>query len=223
MKMTNVLIVEADPMVAHIIERYLKRQEGIKAYGPVNSLEDICAILDREYIHLILLDVYLPNGDGLELLQQLREAGYYNSVIMVTAANKVEDITKAYAYGVMDYILKPFDIARLDKAVRKHLAMVERLSGKKILTQNDLDREDILVNYLELPKGLNRDTYMKVLEKMQEDDEREWTLRELAGETKISNVTIKKYIDYMEQMGQVETHLIYGQVGRPEYRFFFRT
>lgn len=221
--MNHILIAEADPMVAHIIQTYLFRIENVRVHGPASSFEEITAILKKEQIGLILLDAYLPKRSGLEVLRLLRENGYYEGVVMVTAANTVLEVKKAYAYGALDYIIKPFQISRLDRAIKKHLNIVEKIKGKVTLTQEDMDCEDTIEKHIELPKGLNRTTYNRILEKLNEYPKKEWTLRQLATEVQISNVTIKKYIDYLVQTGIVEVSLIYGNVGRPEFRIFLRT
>lgn len=221
--MNNILIVEADPMVAHIIQTYLHRIDNVHVLGCVSSMEEIMAVFQKELVDLILLDAYLPKKSGFDVLRQLRAKEYYGSVIMITAANSATEIKQAYAYGVIDYIIKPFQISRLDKAVKKHMTMMEQLDGKLTLTQEDLDFDEKTSEHIALPKGLNRTTYCKILDKMNENPKLEWTLRQFAKEIDISNVTIKKYIDYMVETGIVETHLMYGQVGRPEYRFFLRT
>lgn len=221
--MSNILIVEADPMVAHIMKNYLEKIDNFNVYGPVATIEEITSVLREHEISLIFLDAYLPRQSGFEVLRLLREKEYYESIVMVTAANTVGEVQKAYAYGVIDYIIKPFEITRLDKTMQKYMAVNRRLKGKNVLSQEDLDRDDVSCNHLDLPKGLNRTTYMKILDKLKEDSSKKWTLRELAADIQISNVTIKKYMDYFVQTGIAEANLNYGQVGRPEYRFFLRT
>lgn len=220
--MCNILIVEDDPMVAHIMKRYLERMERVQVYGPVTTLDGIASVLKRHAVDLILLEAYLPKQSGFDILKILRDKEYYGSVAMITAANSKQEIRRAYAYGVVDYIIKPFEEERLKITVMKHQKFVEKLQGKEYLCQKDLDEEKAKELRDYLPKGLNPATLDKIMKKLKEDSKHEWTIRELAKETQISNVTIKKYMDYMEQTGKIQASLTYGQIGRPEYKFFLK-
>lgn len=220
--MQKVLIVEDDPMVALINKRYLESIENIKSLGPVSTEEEIIEILDKEEVDLILLDVYLPRKNGIEILKSLREKNYLVDVIMITAANSVEEVKNAFAYGVIDYLVKPFELERFEAAINKYKARNNMLSKN-----NNLQQEDIDILYKkeeansELPKGLNERTLHKVIEFLSENESRIWTLREIASAMKISNVTIKKYMDYLEDINKVTVTLTSGNVGRPELKYIF--
>ena len=101
--MINVLIVEDDPMVAFINKRYLEQIGGINVFGPVMYEKDIINILESEKIDLILLDVFLPQKSGIDILKSLRNKSFFTDIIMITAANSSLEVKKAFAYGVVDY------------------------------------------------------------------------------------------------------------------------
>lgn len=218
--MSKVLIVEDDPMVALINKRYLEAMESIEILGPVASEEEILSYLEEQEIDLILLDVYLPQKNGIDILKTLREKHYFMDVIMITAANSSDEVKQAYAYGAIDYLVKPFELSRFQKAVEKHLHKKLHLPPKMNINQKDIDN-----TYggkqakLQLPKGLNKMTLEKIIIFLKQDTGKVWTLRELAQAIDISNVTIKKYMDYLEQSEQITTTLTSGHVGRPQYRY----
>lgn len=216
----NVLIVENDPMVAMIIRQYIQKIGPGKIFGPLTSETVILQILEEQSIDLIVLEINLPHQSGLDLLQILRAKGYYTNVIIVTAANKVNDIQKAYAYGAIDYLIKPFEYERFQKAVEKHLHQIKCFIGKQTLRQEDIDQEKEGRPLGDaLPKGLNEKTLSKILDILKRDSQKKWTLRGLASESRMSNVTIKKYMDHLEEIGMVWAELSTGQVGRPEYQY----
>ena len=219
--MSKVLIVEDDPMVARINQKYLEHMMACEVYGPVATEEEVVEILQKEAIDLILMDEYLPRENGLEILKSLRNQGFWVHVIMITAANRKEDVQKAYAYGAIDYLVKPFKIERFREAVDKYYKMQALLEDKQVVMQQDIDeaRGGNLFYRAELPKGINKKTLEKILEVIEEEPLREWTLRGLAKEVDSSNVTVKKYMDYLETTGQVKAYLASGQVGRPEYKY----
>lgn len=220
--MRNILIVEDDPMVALINKRYLENIGDINVVGPVATEDEIISILDSKQIHLILLDVYLPQKSGIEILKSLRDKKYLVDVIMITAANGVVELKTAFAYGVLDYLVKPFELERFEEAIGKHRIKQMLCNREGNLQQKDIDnlyKIEVEEEVRELPKGLNARTLDKIIEFLKDNSDKVWTLREIAYELKISNVTIKKYMDYLEKICKVQVTSTCGNVGRPEFRY----
>lgn len=215
----KILIVEDDPMVALINKRFLENMGFKDILGPVQTEEEIIKVLDKENIDLILLDVYLPKKNGIDILKSLRYKKYLTDVIMITAANSVEEVKRAFAYGVTDYLVKPFEFERFEEAINKY-KQKNNLLNREALSQQDIDViSKSLEEKIELPKGLNQKTLARIMEFLKENQGKVWTLREIAYELKISNVTIKKYMDYLEDVKKVNVTLTSGNVGRPEYKY----
>lgn len=219
--MDKVLIVEDDPMVALINKRYLQQFKQIQIFGPVMSEEDVLSLLEHEQINLIIMDVFLPQKSGLEILKTIREKQYTVDVIMVTAANSALELKQAFAYGALDYLVKPFEAARFEEAYKKYQSKKGFLSRRNLINQDDIDAfmKTSVTHYEELPKGLNKRTLEKITTFLKEHSDRIWTLREIANETKISNVTIKKYMDYLESLDQLRVESTAGNIGRPELKY----
>ena len=216
----KILIVEDDPMVALINKRFLENMGFKDILGPVQTEEEIIKVLDKENIDLILLDVYLPKKNGIDILKSLRYKKYLTDVIMITAANSVEEVKRAFAYGVTDYLVKPFEFERFEEAINKYKQKNNLLNKREALSQQDIDIiSKSLEEKIELPKGLNKKTLDRIMEFLKENQGKVWTLREIAYELKISNVTIKKYMDYLEDVKKVNVTLTSGNVGRPEYKY----
>ena len=216
----KILIVEDDPMVALINKRFLENMGFKDILGPVQTEEEIIKVLYKENIDLILLDVYLPKKNGIDILKSLRYKKYLTDVIMITAANSVEEVKRAFAYGVTDYLVKPFEFERFEEAINKYKQKNNLLNKREALSQQDIDViSKSLEEKIELPKGLNQKTLDRIMEFLKENQGKVWTLREIAYELKISNVTIKKYMDYLEDVKKVNVTLTSGNVGRPEYKY----
>lgn len=221
----NILIVEDDPMVALINKRYLEQITGIQVFGPVMYEKDIIENIEKNNIDLILLDVFLPEKSGIDILKSIRGKNIFTDVIMVTAANSAEELKRALAYGVVDYLVKPFEFERFKEAINKYKIKNKLLLNDEALTQEDIDNltsNSFLGNEERLPKGLNEKTLNKIIKFLDENSNEIWTLREIANEIKISNVTIKKYMNYLEGIGKVDSEVTSGNVGRPEYRYFVK-
>lgn len=223
--MVKVLIVEDYPMVAVINKRFVQQIENAEVFGPVMYEEEVLEVLKNEDIDLIILDVFLPKKNGIDILKSIRNKKYLTDVIMVTAANNVEEIKKAFAYGVVDYLVKPFEFERFKESINKYKAKKKLLLNDEILTQKDIDTlliNNSLESQVKLPKCLNEKTLDRVIKFLNENSHEVWTLREIAYEIKISNVTIKKYMDYLDSIGKVDSEMTFGNVGRPEYKYFVK-
>lgn len=220
--MIKALIVEDDPMVALINRRYLEKIGNVKVYGPVISEEEIIELLKKETIDLIFLDVFLPQKSGIEILKSLRTKEYLVDIIMVTAASSVEELERAFSYGVIDYLVKPFEFERFEEAFNKFKLKYELFNRSGNLTQRDIDYMYGKSHYqqiTQLPKGLNTRTLERIEEFLKDNSNRVWTLREIARELNISNVTIKKYMDYLESIDKICVEITCGNVGRPELKY----
>lgn len=221
--MKNVLIIEDDPMVALINKSYINLIKDLNYLGCVTQEKELIDKLNTENIDLIILDVYLPDKNGLQILKNLRSNGRLVDVIMVTAANSREEIKTAFAYGVVDYLVKPFEFDRFSEAIKKYMSRDKILDECKELVQKEIDHICCFEKHEKpgLPKGLQEKTLEKVVKVLQEQNSKTWTLREISCKTSISNVTIKKYMDYLESINRVKAAPFYGNVGRPEYNYIF--
>lgn len=221
--MRKVVIVEDDPMVALINRKYVEMVEGFTVSSVVTTKDELIEKLEKEDISLILLDVYLPKENGFEILKDIREKGFLTDVIMMTAADNNEEIKRAFAYGAIDYLIKPFEFDRFKIALEKYNTKNELLKSSKKLNQAKVDSLYNTKKKLDrdLPKGINKKTLLRIYDLIKEDSREIWTIKNLSEELGISNVTIKKYIDYLESIGEVKVDIDYGNIGRPEYKLIF--
>lgn len=117
--MINVLIVDDDAMVAELNRRYVAQIAGFHCCGTASTLEKAKAfIFDGEnHIDLILLDIYMQKENGLDLLPVLHSAGCKCDVIVISSAADATTIKDSLHYGVVDYLIKPFQASRFEEAL----------------------------------------------------------------------------------------------------------
>ncbi|WP_294406374.1 response regulator [uncultured Clostridium sp.] len=217
--MIKVLIVEDDPMVAFINNQYLKKIGNIEVLGPVSNEKEILSIIEKEEVDLMLLDVFLPEKNGLDILKDLRNNNYLVDVIVISAANSPLELREAFACGIVDYLIKPFQFERFEEAINKYRLKMSLLNTGCKIRQKDVDSLYLSNKMCELPKGLNKLTLEKIVSFLKKNINIVWTVREIAHEVNLSNVTVKKYMDYLEEIGEVQVEIAYGNVGRPEYKY----
>lgn len=217
--MKRVLVVEDDPMVAMINMEYLSKIDGIEVLGYRTNKNDTLKFLEKESVDLILLDIFLGQENGLDILKEIRLQGYTLDIIMITSANGNESIKKALSLGSIDYLIKPFDFDRFKSAINRFQKRQELLKDSKII-QSDLDHiylsEDSSLS--SLPKGLNMKT-LEIVRKEIDSFSGEFNIKDICEATDISNVTIKKYLDYLEKTGEIKGYTTHGNVGRPLFLY----
>lgn len=218
--MKKVLVIEDDPMVAMINCEYLSQFEEIQVIGNGINEKETLYYLKKYPIDIILLDVYLGAENGIDILQKIRSLGYTTDVIMITSANGSQDIKKAFALGCIDYLIKPFDFDRFKMSIEK-IFQRDQLLKKEKLDQCTLDSLNTNENIQcdDLPKGLNENTLKKVINIIKNINEPEFGIKDICELANLSNVTVKKYLDYLESTRYIIAFSVYGNVGRPLYMY----
>ncbi|QIQ21347.1 response regulator [Zophobihabitans entericus] len=215
--MIDVLIVEDDPMVAELNRKYLQMIPGFKLVGQVSDGEEALHYIHDNHVSLLLLDVFMPKMDGLKLLQHIRTSYPKIDIIMVTAACNTSDIQTALRLGVIDYIVKPFTFGRFRTALLSYQERVRLLSSTEILDQKQLDSR-IFAKATEhtktLPKGIDSET-LKIVQEVINSYNGDFSMSDIVPLINLSRISLKKYIDHLEEAGELESYLAYLSVGRP--------
>ena len=218
--MRDVLVVDDDFMVAEIHRRFVDRIDGFRAAGVARTGTEALEQAAESSPDLILLDVYLPDMTGLEVLQRLRSRGDRVGVIMITAARELDTVSGALDGGAADYLIKPFEFdqfkvkleafATRDDALRSAAgvdqSLIDSLFGGAIPTRGGEA----------LPKGLGAVTGRLVLDAVQAAGE--VSAAECAERVGISRVSARRYLEHYLATGELTLRLQYG-AGRPERRY----
>jgi two-component system, CitB family, response regulator MalR len=221
--MINVLIVEDDPMVAKFNKYYLQQVGGFNLKGVVSSAEEAFKALQKEKIDLILLDIYMPGIDGLQLLAELRKMDKSIDVIVISAARDTASIKKAIQYGAEDYLIKPFEFQRFNSAMCAYRDREKFMKNQELLSQEDLDNHFLYKeqgsSLIEFPKGLAKDTLKLVWNSILKMKDTIFSTEEVAEILGISRVSIRKYLNFLEEIEAIKKEIIYGSLGRPTYKY----
>lgn len=151
----KILLVEDEPQLAEVITRSLTR-ERFTVETAATKGEALRKVADHSY-DLILLDIMLPGGSGLEVLRALKESGKQGNVIIISARDSLDDKLAGLDLGADDYLTKPFHIAELNARVRSVLRR-KQFGGSKALSVANLELhpEDRTVHVDGQPLALNR-------------------------------------------------------------------
>jgi CitB family two-component system response regulator CitT len=224
----EVLIIEDDFRVADINRQFIEQTDGFSVAAICHNAADSLSFLDSQsrLPDLVLLDAYIPDVNGLELLWELRRRYRSIDIVMVTAAREVETIQEALRGGVFDYLIKPIESARMSQMLQRFQNEKMFLSQHNELEQGQLDKTLIRNNSVDcvdekLPKGIDPLTLGRIREGLAAFDVSQ-TATSLAQYTGVSRSTARRYLEHMVANGEVQAELDYGEVGRPERRYRIR-
>ncbi|WP_323752673.1 response regulator [Marinobacter sp.] len=224
MNTIRILIAEDDRQIAEIQRRFVERLDHVELCGVAHTLADARDLVEVLVPDLILLDVYFPDGTGLDLLRELRAQDSRSDVILITAAKEVDTLRSALRGGVFDYILKPLVFERLEEAVSRFRARMEHLSGLSQLAQNEVDaliprpgEDDAQAVNGRLPKGIDALTLEKIQDVIGNGEP--WSAEEVGKAIGASRTTARRYLEFMVGSGKLTAEVTYGSVGRPERRY----
>lgn len=223
--MLKAVIVEDDLMVAAINNQFLMKTPGFQVTATFHTGKDALAFLQDNPVDLILLDLYMPDVSGLELLAKLRSCNRKEDVIMITAANDAAHISEALHLGVVDYLVKPFTYDRFSQAVDKFLLQRKIIENGMAFSQDDIDqlihmaRPSQTSREMELQKGIQRQTLEKLRACLKQHSDSYLTSEQLSEQTGLSKVTIRRYMNYLIEQSTVESRVDYETGGRPRVEY----
>lgn len=222
--MIKVLIVEDDPMVAHINKKYTESVAGFSVTNICSNGKEALEIINNTTIDLIILDLYMPKLDGIGFLRKIRNCCISTDIIMVTAADDVNKLNEVLKLGAIDYLIKPFEYERFKEALNKFKVRHNILSSRSVIKQEDIDKitnQNIYNMNEDTQKGINDGTLKRLKAFLKYYNKECFTCEEIAEDMKLSRVTIRRYLEHMTSSGELRKDIEYGEIGRPKtiYRF----
>ncbi|OLS37332.1 two-component system response regulator [Bacillus sp. MRMR6] len=214
------MIIEDDPMVLEVNSSFLNKITMFELCGFAASGKEAIKKIKELEPDLVLLDMYLPEISGIEVLKQMREQGLPTDVIMITAARDSKSIQEVFRLGAVDYMVKPFHFKRFKSALDSYQKMRTKLKDSGTLQQEDIDEIKKMKESDEhLPKGLSEKTLQQILTGLMKQT-KPVTSENLATYLGMARVTVRRYLDYLGQTGKIQVDIQYGNVGRPSHFYF---
>lgn len=211
----SVFIVEDDPMVLEVNRNFLEKLTGFTLIGTAANGEDAITKIKNVKPNLVLLDMFLPDISGMEIMVELRSERLPCDIIMITAARDAVTIREVMRLGAVDYMVKPFRFERFQKSLQDYYKMAKKISGLNELKQDDIDEWlGSEASEGDLPKGLNELTMKQILLGLGKEVI-PVTAEQLGKNLGMARVTVRKYLDFLAFNGKVQIDMQYGQIGRP--------
>lgn len=213
----RVLIVDDDFHVAALHAGYVDSVAGFLALPPVHDARMVPKMVAELQPDLLLLDVYLPQGSGLDLL-----AGLDVDAFVLSAAAEAPTVRTAMRRGALAYLVKPFEPRTLTAKLRAYARYRRLLSSAGSLDQGEIDRaQRALLAGEESASSSGAATEQAVLAAVAAVGG-EITVVEVAEAVGIARATAQRYLAQLAQAGHLRLELRYGSRGRPEHRYSSR-
>ncbi len=220
--MIRTVVVDDDYRVASIHAAYLDKVAGFQAIAEAHTAAQAVAAVDNLQPDLLLLDLYLPDQYGLDLVARLRRGGHPQvDVIVITAAKDADSVRAALQQGALHYLLKPFSFPALRDKLQSYAEMRGRLDALASADQHSVDRvfgSLRVASQLAAAKGMSEytlDTVQQLLAAAGAD----LSAAEVAEKAGVSRATAQRYLTHLHDAGRVRVRLRYGASGRPEHGY----
>ena len=220
----RVLVVDDDYHVAGIHVAYVERTAGFAVVGQAHTAAEAREMASRLDPELVLMDLYLPDGNGLEVVRTLLEQPEPPDVIVITAARELGAVRAAMRLGAMYYLVKPFGYQALAERLSAYQRLRRHIDKIHLAPQQaDVDEMFRLLRPQEVvtarpSKGHSASTLELVREAVRVN-EVDISAAEVSEQVGISRATAQRYLNYLERHGVVTLQLRYGTTGRPEHRY----
>lgn len=218
--MISVVVIDDDFRVAKIHSSFVSRIDGFAVTGVAHTGAEARKLVREVEPDLILLDLYLPDIFGLDLLNQLRVQGLLCDVIVISAGNESKTVHQAVQLGVTNYLLKPFTFADLQQRLEDYRLHRTARHPDRLGDQSEIDRVFGRGNALleQLPKGMSPETATLVVTEVA-NSSAGLSASECAERVGVSRVSARRYLEHYSGTGLMSVTLRYGSAGRPERRY----
>ena len=223
----TVMIIEDDEVAAKIYEQFTHKVDHFNVVATASSGEQALELLEVFTPQLILLDVFLPDINGIELLWEIRKKYRGIDVILITAANDTETVGEAIRGGAFGYLVKPIIVDKLLSTLKQYKIARLQLHEDKSIDQDKIDsffrtpnKQSIgeEVEVMNIPKGIDKHTLKLVRNSLQEI-KGSISADELGQIIGMSYSTVRRYLEYLVSCNEMEIEISYGTVGRPERKY----
>lgn len=220
--MIRVLVVDDDYRVAHAHARCVAATDGYSVVGEVHSGAAAVELIASTAPHPLLLDMYLPDCTGLELVRQISATTeQIPDFLLLTAARDIESIRTAMQLGAFYYLVKPFTVAALREQLEAYSAWMERLSQAPEGDQQDIDalyRLRGAATRAVTPGRALEPTTARVLEIILSASAPLGSA-EVAEILGASRPTAQRHLAELVKNQLIDLELTYGTTGRPQHRY----
>lgn len=214
----RILVVDDDFRVAALHAKIVDTMVGLTTVGSARTVSEARAILEREHVDLALVDVYLPDGSGIDLVREMQCDAF-----ILGAADDAASVRAGLAAGALQYLIKPFPATELARRLGAYTAYRRILVGAEV-TQEQVDAAASVLRS-ERPAPRRDDsgsvTEGRIVEALRRSGA-PMLADDIAADVGVSPATARRYLADLVREGTLTMALQYGTTGRPRQRYALR-
>lgn len=220
----RVMVVDDEPVALAAHADYVRRLDGFEVVAEAHGMGAALAVFNDPAIapiQLVLLDMNLTDGHGLDLLRRIHGLGQVPDVVAITAVRDVVVVRSAIALGITAYLIKPFTFAAFREKLESYSGYHAMLADRSHISQDAIDRalsELRPSGKLALPKGMLPETLSAVADWLRVAAAPASSTEAAAG-LAMSRVTARRYLDHLVETGSATKAPRHGSPGRPELEY----
>jgi CitB family two-component system response regulator CitT len=222
-EMLRVAIAEDDFRIAQVQERFLLEVDGVEVVGKALNAKETLQMLKETKVDLLLLDIYMPDEMGTDLLPKIRAQFPQVDVIVVTAATEKNIVEICLRNGVVNYLIKPVMMESFINAIKQYQEKKELFNTHEEVDQSFIDayfghaRTKPKADK-SLPSGIDGITLQKSKDILK--DIKGITIEEMGQKMGVSRTTARRYLEYLVSIDECHVEYDYGIIGRPERKYY---
>lgn len=213
----NILIVEDDFRIGEMYKEFLKEETEAKKIESVINAKEALEYLTSYEVDIVIIDIYLPDMMGDTLAEEILKKYPFINFICISANQDARIIKDLINLGVLHYLVKPVKLDILGEIVNRFIDMNKSLSKEKELEQSEIDQYFTVkktIENTELPKGIDPVSLEKIRNAFEIKEE--WVSSELGQTLGTSRTTVRRYLEYLREIGYLKVTQEFGDKGRPE-------
>lgn len=213
----NILIVEDDFRIGEMYKEFLKAETEAKKIECVINAKEALEYLSANEVDIVIIDIYLPDMMGDTLAEEILKKYPFINFICISANQDAQIIKDLINLGVLHYLIKPVKLDTLGEIVNRFINMNNALSTEKELEQSEIDQYFTVTKTIEnteLPKGIDPVSLEKIRNAFEIKEE--WVSSELGQTLGTSRTTVRRYLEYLREIGYLKVTQEFGDKGRPE-------
>lgn len=215
----EVVIVEDEAALARLHADFIEQNFALRVVGIAASLAEARRLIATHRPRLLLLDNFLPDGQGIELVETPLLKSSECSVIFITAASDMHTCSQAIRGGAFDYLIKPISYKRLRNSLERFMQFTQAQRSFKVIDQSNVDA---LYNLQARrpaddagAKGIEPNTLALVKGLFTARPDVAWSVDEVVAQSGISKTTARRYLEFCVESGFVQVEMQYGKIGHP--------
>ncbi|WP_197068538.1 response regulator [Photobacterium gaetbulicola] len=219
MTKTTVMVLEDDIRASYTLESTINQHPQFNVVAVSESYADALLQFNAFNPDLVFVDITLPDGSGLALIRALRAKNVSCSFIMTTAEREAATVEQAVQLGVMDYLVKPIRMSRVNQALEDYLKYRRTLTTAATVDQNDIDqlfRKSPVAPVRSTPKGIDATTLANLKQILLEEQLQDFSADDIGKKMNVSRITARRYLEFLETEGMIKLVLNYKTGGRPQ-------